>query len=100
MTNMECKTSIMEQLYEAPIGYNGRPYEPDSDFVNTAHLRGRNLDALLEHLTDEQKELFEKYADADNELTSIEKFDKFSYGVHLGTLFMLEIMNGKEEMER
>lgn len=90
--------SILEQLYDAPIGFNGVPFGQDSDFVKAARVKCENLEKLEATLTDEQKKFFEAFLEADGEIEGIMKHQKFDYGFHLGALIMMEIMDGRDAM--
>lgn len=89
---------FLEMLSDAPIGYNGDPFGPNSDFVKQARVKCDALDALMKLLTQEQKDLFEAFSEADSQVEKIRDQRKFGYGFHLGALLMLEVMEGKEKM--
>ena len=89
---------FLEMLYDAPIGYNGAPFGPESDYVKQARIKCGALEALMAQLTQEQKDLFETFSDANGEIEEIRDQRKFTYGFHLGALLMLEIWQGNELM--
>ena len=89
---------ILEELYSGNIRPDVRFYGKDTPFAELARLRQRNKDKLLESFNENEKELFEKFDDAQSEIDSITRFDKFSYGFRLGVLVMAEAFTGAEEM--
>ena len=56
----------------------------------------RNHDDLLKTMTDEQKEILEKFDDCYNELTDINERELFTYAFKLGARIMLAILSEKE----
>lgn len=50
----------------------------------------RNRNKLLEKLTDDEKELFEKYDDVLKELHSCDSKQAFEYGFKLGARIVIE----------
>jgi len=91
-------SSILEELYYGNIRPDSRVYAPDSLFVESAKLKQKNLDNLMTTLNEQEKETFEKYCDAVDEMESISKFDIFSYALKFGILLMAEIFIGKSEI--
>ena len=51
-------------------------------------LMGRNRDRLADALTEQQKELLDKYDEALNEMHSSTEIEAFSYGFRLGVQLM------------
>jgi len=90
--------SILEQVYCGNICSDSKRYSPYSPFVEAAHLKSRNLDKLMERLDDSEKELFEKYCDAQLEIEGITRYDTFTYALKFGILLMAEVFMGKEEI--
>jgi len=90
--------SILEQLYCGNICSDSKRYSPDSPFVEAAHLKSRNLDKLMERLDDSEKELFEKYCDAQSEIEGITRYDTFTYALKFGILLMAKVFMGKDEI--
>jgi len=67
--------------------------------VNTDHFAYKEAvrfkealhEKLMVLLSESQKELFEKYIDASDDLEAIIRYDAFTYGTRLGTQFMAEV---------
>ena len=74
--------------------WNIIPYETfmkdNKDFKNLISLIDRNYDKLIDTLTQQQKELLEKYDNAIDELQSIEEQAAFQYGFSLGVNLIIE----------
>ena len=70
-------------------------------FVGTAHLllalMIRHQDDLLPRLNDEEKEIFEKYADAASEMYSHTNLAAFVSGFTLGAKIMVEVLTSDDE---
>lgn len=49
-------------------------------------------------MSDEQKEWFEGYSQADTKLEDDMHFNNFCYAFHLGAMLMEELLRGKGEM--
>lgn len=90
--------SILEELYCGNIRPDSRIYGQDSPFVEAARLKSKNLDKLMEKLDDSEKELFEKYCDAQGEIEGITRYDTFTYALKFGILLMAEVFMGKGEI--
>jgi len=90
--------SVLEELYYGNIRPDSRMYAKDSPFVQAARLKSRNLDKLMASLNDSEKELFEKYCDAQGEIEGITRYDTFSYALKFGILLMVEVFMGKSEV--
>lgn len=90
--------SIIEELYYGNIQPDVMFYGQDSPFVKASHLKHRNMEALMGTLEDSEKELFEKYCDAQADIEKITKYDTFTYALKFGILLMAEIFMGKGEI--
>ncbi len=90
--------SILEQLYDVPINYNNMSFEQNSDYAKRTKVRNDIIDMLTEQFTNEQKALFEAYYEANGYIAEMMNYRKFTYGFHLGSLLMLEIMLGQKDM--
>ena len=55
-------------------------------------LADRNEDLLRESLSDEQKELLDKFIEAVTDISSISERDMFINGFRLGVKLMIEVM--------
>lgn len=91
--------SIMELLYnELPGDWRSVTHKSDSEFVRTARIKSENLDMLMESLTEEQKEWFEGYSQADTKIEGMIHYDDFCYAFHFGAQLMAEMIRGKEKL--
>lgn len=59
-------------------------------------LMGRNRDTLSSTLTDEQREVLEKYDDCVNEMYGLIEVAIFSYAFRLGGRLMLATLLGRD----
>ena len=91
-------SSILEELYSGNIRPDSRMYGKDSPFVEAARLKAKNLEKLMATLNDSEKELLEKYCDAQGEAESITRYDTFTYALKFGMLLMIEVFMGKDEI--
>lgn len=90
--------SILEELYSGNIRPDVKFYGKDSPFVQAARLRNESFEKLTALLNESEKELFEKYSDAQADIDSITCYSNFTYGFKLGSLLMIEIFMGKGEL--
>lgn len=90
--------SILEELYYGNIRPDSRRYGQDSPFVEAARLKSANLDKLMAKLDDPEKDLFEKYCDAQAEIEGITRYDTFTYALKLGILLMTEVFMGNGDI--
>jgi len=90
--------SVMEELYYGNIRPTERNYRKNSPFVRAAKLTSDIYEKLMVLLNEEQKELFEKYCDAQEELESITRYDTFSYALKFGILLIAETFVGMREV--
>ncbi len=81
--------------------WRGNVIPQDSDVFDKPQLKellgymSRHREALESTLTDEQKEVFEKYMDNRNEYDYLAQAEVFEYGFRLGAKFVLDVL--KEE---
>ena len=83
---------IIEDLYYGHIS----PYEMSisaaPEYQKLKALADRNEDLLRESLSDEQKELLDKFIEAVTDISSISERDMFINGFRLGVKLMIEVM--------
>lgn len=91
---------MTEHLYYGNIQPLGRNYASDSPFARASRLTGRTLEKLTQTFNAEQKELFDKFCDAQSEMDEIVKYDTFSYAFKLGMLLTAETFTGQNEIVR
>lgn len=81
---------ILEKLYNGTIHHDMEYINEDSyitELVNLSEINKRNLFA---HLNEKEKETFEKFNAAQNEMNDIIQYENFSYGFRLGISLMAE----------
>ena len=82
--------TVLEDLWYGNI----RPHETylngNCRFKHLLSLMGRNRDNLSDTLTEQQKELLEKYDETVNEMHSLAEVEAFSYGFRLGVRLIVE----------
>ena len=59
----------------------------------------KNEDALYATLTEQQKEIFEKFKDCQSELSGMVELNAFRDGFILAVRIMIEVMEGLEAVE-
>jgi len=82
--------SIFEELYHGNIRPDARFYRPDSPFAEAANIKHSIREKLNATLKSSEKELFEKYCEAQAEIEDIVNYDTFVYGLKFGILLMAE----------
>lgn len=89
---------ILEELYYGNIRPDTKFYGKNSPFAKLARLSEKNREQLLQSLSESEKEIFEKFMDAQSEIECLTNFHKFTYGFKLGVLLMAESFTGKDEL--
>lgn len=89
--------SLLEELYDGNIHFSDRGHTRDARFAETEYLIKINHEKLVETLTEPQKERFEKYCDARDEMEALERFSTFSQSLRFGVLLMAEVYLRKNE---
>ena len=84
--------SILEELWYANIALNTEGRELSKEAKELMGYVSDHHDNLRATLTDEQKELLEKFDDCYAELTNINERELFIYAFRLGVRIALEIM--------
>ena len=84
--------SILEELWYGNIEPAEYDASPSKEYKELLHLISRNEEKLQATMTDEQKELFEKYTDCVRENQVITDCLIFQNGFKLGARMMLEVM--------
>jgi len=88
-------SNIFRELYYGNIQPTGRFYSQNSPFVKAAKRRQKYYDKLMTTLNKQQKELFDRYCNAQSNIESIARYDIFSYTLKLGIKLMTEVFAGK-----
>ena len=91
--------TTLEDLYFGNINPNERETKRGSRIDQLVKLMCKNEDALGVTLTEQQKETFEKFKDAQRELSLLTERDAFRSGFILAARIMVEVMEGLQEVE-
>ena len=83
---------ILEDLYLGDIRPGERSGKQTPQYTKALDDTIRTSDALAATLTEEQKELFEAFTDAQRELTVLTDIDTFIYAFKLGAKIMLDVL--------
>ena len=81
-----------EELYLGDVRPNERYFKRNSQYAKALDEVVRAGDALADGLTEEQKELFEDYMDAQREVTVFTDCETFCYAFKLGSKIMLDVL--------
>ena len=82
--------TLLEDLWYGNINPHETILKGNKQFKNLLSLMGRNRDKLNDTLTDQQKELLEKYDGVINEMHSLAEVESFTCGFSLGIRLMME----------
>ena len=85
--------TVLEDLWYGNINPHETFLNGNCRFKKLLSLMGRSRDNLSDTLTEQQKELLEKYDDAVNEMHSLAEQAAFQYGFSLGVRLMMESMS-------
>ena len=91
--------TTLEDLYFGNINPNERDTKRGSKMDQLVKLMCKNEDGLNATLTEQQKETFEKYKDAQRELSLLSERDAFRTGFIIATRIMVEVMEGLHVVE-
>lgn len=84
--------NILEDLWYGNINPQEESKEHNRAIKELLNLMGRNRDALSSTLTEEQREVLEKYDDCVNEMYGLIEVEIFTYAFRLGGRLMLATM--------
>ena len=87
--------TILEDLWYGNINPHEAILQDNKRFKSLLSLMGRNRDKLTNTLTEQQKEMLEKYDDTVNEMHSLAEQVAFQYGFSLGIRLMMESISIK-----
>ena len=82
--------TALEDLWYGNLNPHETYLNGNCRFKHLLSLMGKNRDNLSDTLTEQQKELLEKYDEAVNEMYSLAEVEAFSYGFRLGVRLMVE----------
>ena len=86
--------NVLEDFWNGNINPQEESKKYNREIKNLLTLMGRNRDALSITLTDEQREVLEKYDDCVNEMYGLIEVAIFSYAFRLGGRLMLATLLG------
>ena len=84
--------TVLEDLWYGNIDPSETFLNDNRHFKKLLSLMGKNRDKLTDTLTEQQKELLEKYDDTVNEMHSLSEQAAFQYGFSLGVRLVMEGM--------
>ena len=82
--------TLLEDLWYGNINPHETFLNGNCQFKHLLSLTGKNRDKLSETLTDQQKEILEKYDETIIEMHSLTEQSAFQYGFSLGVRLMME----------
>ena len=91
--------SILEELWYGNVHPGELNMKKHSPYKELLALMIRHQDDLLARLNDEEKEIFDKYADTANEMYSHTNLAAFISGFTLGAKTMVEVLTNDDENE-
>ena len=83
--------TILEDLWYGNIDPSETFLNDNRHFKKLLSLMGKNRDKLTDTLTEQQKELLEKYDDIISEMHSLSESESFSCGFSLAVRLIMEI---------
>lgn len=88
--------NILDEFWYGNINPQEQSKENNRAVRELLNLMGRNRDRLCETMTDEQREVLEKYDDCVNEMYGLIEVEIFSYAFRLGGRLMLATLLGED----
>lgn len=89
--------SILEELWYGNVNPGELNMKKHSPYKELLALMIRHQDDLLSRLNDEEKQIFEKYADTASEMYSHTNCEVFIRGFTLGIKIMAEVFTNDDE---
>ena len=89
--------SILEELWYGKICPETDSRTTTKEMKKLMEYIGRHHDSLLTTMTDDQKEILEKFDDCWNEYVSLSEKSIFVYAFKLGARLAIEIMSSAKE---
>ena len=84
--------NILEDLWFGNISPWEQLFKRDSAYAELLALVVRHQEDLLSRLNDEEKEIFEKFADCTTEMHDLNERETFVKGFTLGAKIIIEVM--------
>ena len=91
--------TTLEDLYYGNIRPSDRYIKRGTKIDQLVKLICKNEDELIATLTEQQKEIFEKFKDCQSELSGTVERNAFRDGFILAVRIMVEVMEGLETVE-
>jgi len=88
--------NILDELWYGNINPQEQSKDNNRAVRELLNLMGRNRDRLCETMTDERREVLEKYDDCVNEMYGLIEVEIFSYAFRLGGRLMLATLLGQD----
>lgn len=88
--------NILEDFWYGNINPQEESKEHNRAIRELLNLMGRNRDVLSSTLTEEQREVLEKYDDCVNEMYGLIEVEIFTYAFRLGGRLMLATLLGED----
>ena len=85
--------NTLEDLYYGNLFPHEKCSRLDDEVKELLKLLNRNEEKLIATLSDEQKEIFEKYKDCNREIFEISEREKFLNGFRLGARIIIDVVN-------
>ena len=89
--------NILEDLWFGNISPWERPFKKDGAYSELLTLVIRHQDDLKSRLNDEEKEIFEKYADCSTEMHDMTEREAFVKGFTLGARIIIEVLTSESD---
>ena len=84
--------SVLEELWYGNLEPSEYSFSSSREYKELLHLVSRNEEKLLSTMTQEQKELFSRYADCVREFQSLAELLLFQSSFKLGAKLMAEMV--------
>ena len=84
--------SVLEELWYGNLEPSEYSFSSSQEYKELLHLVSRNEEKLLSTMTQDQKELFSRYADCVREFQSLTELLLFQSSFKLGAKLMAEMM--------
>ena len=84
--------NILHELWYDNISPYADAVQETDEVKDMKEFAAKHYDMLREGLTDQQKEVLEKFVECDTELTSMREREIFKYAFRLGAKITFEVM--------
>ena len=90
---------ILENLYLGDVRPSERSFKRNSQYAKALDEVVRAGDALTDTFTEKQKEMFEAYVTAQQEVNVLTDCETFIYAFRLGTKIMIDVLTAGQMRE-